>query len=142
MLKKVKSSNIEAVGYFDGAGLFVQFKSGKVYQYPKANKELYLDFIKSDSKGKFFHKNIKHLDSLLVDESNLNSGTVSSDYITNFEVNKELMRQLISNNELIKNPIKKREYFGAWYGLDVGVSKDYNVVVMVPSEAVEYLTKE
>lgn len=58
--KKVTSSNIISVGY-DGKTetLEVEFIRSGVYQYSDVPKDVYEDFIKASSIGKFFYANIK-----------------------------------------------------------------------------------
>lgn len=45
----------------EGQGLVVELVSGDVYSYPSATKKIVEDFIKAESKGKFFVKYIKPL---------------------------------------------------------------------------------
>ena len=52
-VKIKESSNISCIGY-DTENLFVGFKSGGFYRYDKVNPELVNDFLKAESKGKFF----------------------------------------------------------------------------------------
>ncbi|PCI28127.1 KTSC domain-containing protein [Candidatus Wolfebacteria bacterium] len=57
----VKSSNIKEVGYdHDEKILQLRFKSGGVHNYSPVGMELYLRFLRSPSKGKFFCSNIKN----------------------------------------------------------------------------------
>ena len=61
MMFEVKSSNLKAVGY-DKATLTlrVQFKtSSTTYDYKGVSPDLFLEFMKSDSKGRFFFTRIK-----------------------------------------------------------------------------------
>lgn len=53
----VESSNIEAVG----VDLRVRFKNGGTYVYPDVAPDLYERFINAESKGKFFHAEVKPL---------------------------------------------------------------------------------
>jgi hypothetical protein len=57
-LTPVKSSNIAAVGYHDGA-LTVQFTTGATYTYPDVPEKLHQGLIDADSIGAFFQKNIR-----------------------------------------------------------------------------------
>lgn len=67
-LAKVDSSNIEAIGLIESqqislttgpvSVLRILFKNGRLYDYYGVTKELYNDFLESESKGSFFHKNI------------------------------------------------------------------------------------
>ena len=59
-MEKIESSMIEAVEY-DGDKLYIQFKTGKVYEYEGVNAESYSAFMQADSKGKYFHENFAHL---------------------------------------------------------------------------------
>lgn len=61
-LQKVESSNIAEIGYDANSGrLRVRFiSSGGLYEYDDVPKNVAEDFLKSDSKGRFFHKNIRH----------------------------------------------------------------------------------
>lgn len=60
VLLKVKSSNINAIGY-DGLRkvLVVQFLDGGIYKYENVSNYIYEDFMKIESKGRYFHQNIK-----------------------------------------------------------------------------------
>ena len=56
----VSSSNISAIGYdSDSEVLEVEFTSGAVYSYSGVPRGEYEGFINADSKGKYFHANIK-----------------------------------------------------------------------------------
>ena len=52
------SSTIEALGYQSG-DLHVAFKSGGHYVYHQVTPALYAQLMAAESKGKFFHTNIK-----------------------------------------------------------------------------------
>jgi KTSC domain len=56
----VQSSNIESIGY-DGKALTleVKFHSGDVYQYANVPESIYKGLHDAESKGKYFHANIK-----------------------------------------------------------------------------------
>jgi len=54
----VTSTNIDRVGYKYGK-LFIQFKSGIVYQYDAVDKAMYDALIIAESAGKFFHQFIR-----------------------------------------------------------------------------------
>jgi len=58
-LTPVKSSNIKAVGHKDGV-LYVEFKGGKTFSYEDVSETQYNEFIKSDSVGSFFARNIRN----------------------------------------------------------------------------------
>lgn len=55
----VTSSNIKAVGHKDGV-LYVEFKGGKTFSYEDVSENQYNEFIKSNSVGSFFARNIKN----------------------------------------------------------------------------------
>ena len=58
--EKVKSSNLESVGYDEDKSLLeVEFKDGAVYQYSGVSSELHKQLISADSVGSFFQKNIR-----------------------------------------------------------------------------------
>jgi hypothetical protein len=57
-MKKVESSNVEAIGWEDDV-LYVKFKKGGTYQYSGVPKLLWQAFKTADSKGKFFHQKIR-----------------------------------------------------------------------------------
>lgn len=54
----VQSSNIHAVLY-DAGILTVHFKNGGIYDIHDVPEDLHKQFMASDSKGSFFHHNIK-----------------------------------------------------------------------------------
>lgn len=57
----VTSSNIHAIGYDpDSQTLEIEFNSGAVYDYSDVPQSEYDGFIGADSKGKYFHANIKN----------------------------------------------------------------------------------
>jgi hypothetical protein len=66
---KVKSSNISAIGFESTsdrhAGLAntvtlrIEFSHGASYDYKAVPKIVFSEFVQSESKGKFFHANIK-----------------------------------------------------------------------------------
>lgn len=59
-LTPVSSSQIEAIGYDEASKtLAVKFKKGAVYQYQNVPAELYKQFSKAESLGKFFGATIK-----------------------------------------------------------------------------------
>jgi hypothetical protein len=56
----VNSKNIARIGFIEAAEvLAVTFTGGESYLYAEFPKELYLAFLRSTSKGKFFHSEIK-----------------------------------------------------------------------------------
>lgn len=55
---KVNSSTIQEVNY-DGKDMTVTFVGDRIYVYKDVPAEVYDKFVEADSKGKFFHANIK-----------------------------------------------------------------------------------
>jgi hypothetical protein len=55
---KVQSSTIDEVLY-DGKDMTITFTSGSTYVYSNVPNEVYTDFVNADSKGRYFHNNIK-----------------------------------------------------------------------------------
>ena len=59
-LVKIKSSNIEAIGYnLETKELFVLFTGGGLYKYFSVDQKIYDDFIKAPSIGKYFYASIR-----------------------------------------------------------------------------------
>jgi hypothetical protein len=60
-MKKVTSSNIDAIGYDEKTKeLHVKFAaSGKTYSYPGVDSDLHRRLLGSESVGSFFHRHIK-----------------------------------------------------------------------------------
>ena len=57
----VTSSNLCSVGYDpDSQTLEIEFNHGGVYQYANVPEGEYEGLLNSDSKGKYFHANIKN----------------------------------------------------------------------------------
>ncbi len=57
----ITSSNIKSVGYDkDSQILEIEFNNGNTYQYIDVSSYVYQSFLDAESKGKFFHKNIKN----------------------------------------------------------------------------------
>ena len=56
----IESSMIKSIG-FDAkySTLEIEFNSGEVWQYFDFPESLWYEFVSSDSKGKFFHREIK-----------------------------------------------------------------------------------
>lgn len=54
----VESSNIKAIGYEDDM-VDIQFHNGGTYRYYNVPAEVYVKLYNSESKGRFFHKEIK-----------------------------------------------------------------------------------
>jgi hypothetical protein len=61
----VNSSNIKEIAY-EEKKIFVKFKNDKVYSFV-SNEEEFNDFLKSPSKGKFFHEKIKGRPTEIID---------------------------------------------------------------------------
>lgn len=57
-LTRVKSSNVDAVGYDDGV-LEVHFRNGARYRYAGVEAEEYDALLKADSVGRFLNERIK-----------------------------------------------------------------------------------
>ena len=63
-LEQGKSSNVAAIGYTEHEGdsnleLYVRFAGGGEYVYENVPKQVVIDFLDADSKGKFLAENIK-----------------------------------------------------------------------------------
>jgi hypothetical protein len=59
-LTPVESSNIEALGYYDGASVMtVKFKNGSIYDYAKVPPEVYKSILEAESVGSTFNKTVK-----------------------------------------------------------------------------------
>jgi hypothetical protein len=56
-MKKVKSSNVDSVGYNDGQ-LDIKFKSGSIYRYFDVPKDVYEALMRSKSIGKYVSASI------------------------------------------------------------------------------------
>lgn len=56
--KKVVSSDLASVGYENGI-LEIEFKSGGIYRYMNVPEYVYNGLMNADSKGKYFHANIR-----------------------------------------------------------------------------------
>ena len=57
----VASSDIVEIGYdADSMTLEIAFHTGGVYQYFDFPETVHQDFMRAESKGKFFHANIKN----------------------------------------------------------------------------------
>ena len=57
-MKKVESSNIEAIGFKDGT-LTVHFKNGSAYSYAGVGAEDHTKLMGAESIGKHFNQHIK-----------------------------------------------------------------------------------
>jgi len=59
-MQAVESSNILEIGYDeDGEVLYITFNSGITYSYDMVPVAVYEEFLKADSVGQYFNKNIK-----------------------------------------------------------------------------------
>lgn len=58
-MEKVKSSNIDSVGYSEDHGLIIKFKGSGLYRFEYVPEDEYDSFLKASSQGKYFHSNIK-----------------------------------------------------------------------------------
>jgi len=57
----VNSSNVSSVGYdANSQTLEIEFNNGGVYQYSGVPESVYEGMIGAESKGKYFHANIKN----------------------------------------------------------------------------------
>lgn len=56
----INSTNIVNITYLSNGNLIIEFRGGSVYEYKNVPVALYEEFIKSDSKGKFFYAKIKN----------------------------------------------------------------------------------
>jgi hypothetical protein len=60
--QQVQSSNLVSVGYEDGSStLEIEFKGGALYQYYNVPAHIHDGLMAADSKGSYFHANIKDL---------------------------------------------------------------------------------
>lgn len=58
----VESSNLRSVGFdAETQTMEIEFKNGGVYQYANIEEKLFDEFLRSNSKGQFFHQNFKSL---------------------------------------------------------------------------------
>ena len=56
----IQSSNLASVGYDAGTGTMeLEFHSGRVYQYFDVPPAVYQGLLAAESKGQYFHDNIK-----------------------------------------------------------------------------------
>ncbi len=56
---EVESSNVYRVGYSEKI-LYVEFRSGYVYEYQNVESEVFENFLNSNSKGSFVHTHLKN----------------------------------------------------------------------------------
>ena len=58
----VQSSNIHSVGYDASDQLLeIEFHSGGIFEYYRVPSKAYQSLVGADSKGKYFHRNIKDI---------------------------------------------------------------------------------
>lgn len=58
--KKVESSNIHSIGHnFLTKNMEIEFKNGGIYRYKKVPRAVFKEMLDSDSKGRFFWKNVR-----------------------------------------------------------------------------------
>lgn len=56
----VASSNLKSVGFDDDEGVLeIEFHSGGVYQYADVSPETYRELLSAQSRGRYFHENIR-----------------------------------------------------------------------------------
>ena len=55
---EVASSTIRAIGYHGGT-MTIEFRSGRVYDYPDFSYSVFEDFINATSKGEFYNQHIR-----------------------------------------------------------------------------------
>lgn len=61
-MKNVKSSNIKSIGFVNKTKtLLIEFLNKRTYKYLNVPKEIYNEFLSSESKGKFFNSKIKNV---------------------------------------------------------------------------------
>ena len=58
LLVESPSSHIQAIGHLKNT-LVIQFNTGEKWKYDPVTRDAYIEFLKSKSHGKYFHKNIK-----------------------------------------------------------------------------------
>jgi hypothetical protein len=59
-LDTVESDVIHAIGHDEETNVLeIIFNTGQIYQYRNVPRTLYEEFLKSDSKGKYFQENIR-----------------------------------------------------------------------------------
>lgn len=57
---KVKSSNIHSIG-LENKILEIKFHNNTIYRFSNVPEKIFINFLESKSKGKFFHKFIKKI---------------------------------------------------------------------------------
>ena len=57
---KVESTNIKSIGYNEVKVILeIEFLNGSIYNYFKVKPKTFKEIMKAESKGKYFHKNIR-----------------------------------------------------------------------------------
>lgn len=56
--KEVVSSVIKSIGFNSGV-LEIEFRNGGIYRYWHVPKKVYIELMKAESIGKYYHKNIR-----------------------------------------------------------------------------------
>lgn len=70
-MQAVSSSNIESIGYDNTEKkMAVKFIGGATYTYTPVTQKEFSDFLKSESKGSYFHKNFKANQNIKVSKEN------------------------------------------------------------------------
>jgi len=60
-IKEVESSSIKSVAYDkEESKMWLRFKSDALYEYQGVELQVAKDLVSAESKGKFFHENIKN----------------------------------------------------------------------------------
>lgn len=58
---EVDSSNIKSIGYVEESKiLLIEFHSGDIYSYSPITQEGYINLMKAESLGRYFHQNIRN----------------------------------------------------------------------------------
>jgi len=58
----VESSNLKSVGYDSTRKILeIEFHSGGIYQYSNVSEIVFQALLAADSKGQYFHRNIKDI---------------------------------------------------------------------------------
>lgn len=58
-LTEIESSNIQRIGY-SNSNLYIEYKSGSLYEYKDVPEQLYEGLKNAESKGKFINTQIKN----------------------------------------------------------------------------------
>ena len=115
-LKKVESSNLDLIG-FDGDKTFIQFKNGKLYEYPNTTKEEFDTLVNAESVGKEFFKSYKKKEEFTLLEN------------TVLEEKKKELNILESVTEAINDHMKNGR------GVEAGALKMFKAALIENSKA-------